>query len=189
MNTPRSEIAAVPIKFGVGLTPIGLVFVAMTERGVCALDLLDTDDPSPALARLRRAFPGATIERDPSAAGILLRRVVAFLTDDGGSEPIALDLRGTPFRLRVWDALRSIPRGQTTTYGALARTLGLPSGAARAVGTACGANPVSLLVPCHRVVRTGGGLGGYYWGLDRKRALLELEGCPCGESAKTSAVR
>lgn len=172
-QTPAASPLAV--RFGVGLTPVGFVFVASTERGVCALDLLSDDDPSPALERHRRRLPGATFQADASASDPVVFRVGAHLSDGRSYDGVSLDLRGTPFRLRVWEALRSIPRGETTTYGGLARTLGLPPGAARAVGSACGANPVSLIVPCHRVVGAGGGLGGYYWGLERKRALLEME--------------
>jgi O-6-methylguanine DNA methyltransferase len=164
------------VRYGVGLTPVGFALVAATSRGVCALYLLDTPDASPALDRLRRKFPGATLEADPAAAEAVLPRVVAHLTDGVPCDDLALDLHGTPFQRRVWEALREIPRGRTTTYGALATFLGLPAVAARAVGTACGSNPVSLIVPCHRVLAAGGGLGGYYWGLDRKRALLDLEG-------------
>lgn len=166
------------IRYGLGATPVGFAFVAATERGVCALFIQDTAEHAGSLERLRRDFPGASIEADPAAADRVVPRVVAHLTSGRACDDLALDLRGTPFRLCVWEALRAIPRGTTTTYGALAATLGLAPGSSRAVGSACGANPVSLLVPCHRVVREGGGLGGYYWGLDRKRALLELESRP-----------
>jgi O-6-methylguanine DNA methyltransferase len=165
----------VTIRYGVGPTPVGFAFVAASPRGICALYLLDTPDASPALARLRREFPGASLEADAATADAVIPRVVAHLTRGQPCHDLPLDLHGTPFQLRVWEALRAIPRGQTLTYGALAGALGLAPVAARAVGTACGANPVSLVVPCHRVVRSGGGLGGYYWGLDRKRALLDLE--------------
>lgn len=164
------------IRHGVGGTPVGFAFVGMTDRGLCSLYLQDTEDPALGLERLRRDFPGAALQADSSVADGVVPRIVAHLTRGEPCDDLALDLRGSPFRLRVWDALRAVPWGATTTYGALAATLGLPAGSARAVGSACGANPVSLLVPCHRVVRSGGGLGGYYWGLDRKRALLELEG-------------
>ena len=102
------------------------------------------------------------------------RAVLAFVMEGATVDDLPLDLRGTQFQLRVWKAIRALPRGATTSYGASLK----PSacrGPPRTVGTACGANPVSLLVPCHRVVRSGGGLGGYEWGLDRKRTLLELE--------------
>lgn len=166
------------VRYGTGEGPVGPLFVAATGRGVCALYLLDDDDPAPGLERLRRVVPGGEPVADGDLARSVLPRVVAHVVDGAPWDDIPLDLRGTPFQARVWAALRSIPRGRTTSYGELACALGLPPGAARAVGGACGANPVSLLVPCHRVVRSGGSLGGYYWGLDRKQALLDLESRP-----------
>ncbi|MFO0951055.1 MAG: methylated-DNA--[protein]-cysteine S-methyltransferase [Isosphaeraceae bacterium] len=132
------------------------------------------DDPAPALERLHNDWPGALVqygrELEPTA-----RRVVAHVVEADPCADIPLDLRGTPFQLRVWAALREIPHGTTVGYGELARRVGLPTGAARAVGTACGANPVALIVPGHRVVRAGGNLGGFYWGLECKRRLLDIE--------------
>src|SRR5205823_12097210 len=128
------------------------------------------------------------LEEDAAFAEEIGSKVIAHVVDGEPCDDIALDLRGTPFQLQVWEALRAIPRGETTSYGALARAIGLPPGASRAVGAACGANPVSLVVPCHRVVRTGGGLGGYYWGLDRKRALLEMEGAGHAYAAGSETV-
>jgi AraC family transcriptional regulator of adaptative response/methylated-DNA-[protein]-cysteine methyltransferase len=101
-------------------------------------------------------------------------KVRAFITGEGSLARVPLDIRGTVFQRRVWEALRRIPRGETRTYGEIARQIGAPA-AVRAVGSACGANPVALVVPCHRAVRTDGGLGGYAWGLTVKRRLLELE--------------
>ena len=170
----RSTKPAETLGYAVGPTPIGPALVAMTPRGICSIYILDGDDPSPGLERLRRENPHATITEDP-AIGPYVERIVAYIVEGRPCDDLPLDLRGTPFQLRVWEALRTIPRGETVSYGDLARRLGLPPGASRAVGTACGSNPVGLIVPCHRVVRTGGGLGGYYWGLDRKKLLLELE--------------
>jgi AraC family transcriptional regulator, regulatory protein of adaptative response / methylated-DNA-[protein]-cysteine methyltransferase len=166
------------IRYGMGPTPVGVVFLALSERGICALLPLDGDEPAPGLTRTREEYPGADLRHDPGAVDPLLPRISAFLTGNDECRDLALDMsRGTPFQRRVWDALRSIPRGSTRTYGALANALGEPH-AARAVGTACGANPIALLIPCHRVIRSGGALGGYFWGLNRKRALLELERNP-----------
>jgi O-6-methylguanine DNA methyltransferase len=156
------------------VTPLGYAFVAMTDRGVCALLLLESDDPAPGLERLRDEVPGAVTIEDRAVAGSILARLTAFLTEGDPCSDLALDPPGTPFQRRVWAALRTIPRGETRTYGEVAAQIGSPS-AARAVGAACGANPIGLLVPCHRVVGSGGSLGGYYWGLERKRALLDLE--------------
>ena len=101
-------------------------------------------------------------------------KVRAFIAGEGSLARIPLDIRGTVFQRRVWEALRRIPRGQTRTYSDIAREIGAPA-AVRAVGSACGANPVALVVPCHRAVRTDGGLGGYAWGLGVKKRLLEIE--------------
>jgi O-6-methylguanine DNA methyltransferase len=173
-DRPGSQPAVEPISYGVGSTTLGTAFVAQTSQGVCALFLLDSDDLGPSLARLQKLVPaGELAERDDVVAPILDWIRLYLANPQCGDEP-PLDLRGTPFQLRVWERLRAIPSGSTATYGGLALDLGQP-GASRAVGTACGANPVSLLVPCHRVLSSNGALGGYRWGLERKRALLDLE--------------
>jgi AraC family transcriptional regulator of adaptative response/methylated-DNA-[protein]-cysteine methyltransferase len=157
-------------------SPFGWVIVGATERGLCWLSLASSR--SDAEASLREEFPAATLRRDPS----LSRLVDAALqsvregTDlaEGRARTDALDLRGTVFQLRVWQALRAIPRGQTRSYSQLARELGNPN-ATRAVARACATNRVALVVPCHRVVGVGGALTGYRWGVERKRMLLEAE--------------
>jgi AraC family transcriptional regulator of adaptative response/methylated-DNA-[protein]-cysteine methyltransferase len=140
-------------------TTVGNLRASWTERGLCRLE-----------------FVGAAPEALASGLPGWIAAIPGTIEGEPGSEEIPLDLRGTPFQVRVWEALRTIPVGETTTYGAIARGLGLAPGASRAVGAACGANPVAVLVPCHRVVPASGGLGGYRWGLDRKRRLLEREG-------------
>ena len=162
------------IRFAIGRIPLGFAFVATTDRGVCALSPLEDENPSPALDLLRTARPAVPFVADRPALEPIVRRLNAWLDGDCGRDDIPLDLRGTPFQLKVWEALRLIPRGSTRTYGEIARQLGAPK-AARAVGAACGRNPVALLVPCHRVVRRGGDVGGFFWGIERKRALLEWE--------------
>lgn len=162
------------LSYAVGATPVGFIFIASSERGICALYLLDSDDPRTGLDRLERDFPGAEFRTEDEVAG-MVPAVVAYLVEGTVSEDLRIDPHGTPFQKKVWEALREIPHGTVMSYGELALKIGLPLGAARAVGTACGANPISLLVPCHRVVRAGGGLGGYYWGLERKRQILDLE--------------
>ena len=155
-------------------TPFGWMVVGATERGLCWLALGSTS--AEAAGSLREEFPLATLRRDPSLA----RLVEAALThvrdgSDLGRGPLeSLDLRGTVFQLRVWQALRRIPRGQTRSYSQLAREVGSPQ-ATRAVARACAANRVALLVPCHRVVGASGSLTGYRWGIERKRQLLEAE--------------
>jgi O-6-methylguanine DNA methyltransferase len=170
-----AHAARLEVRYGVGPVPIGFAFVATTARGICAVYVLDGVDPGPGLGRLSGELPGAQLAFDASIATSIVPRISAHLTHGLPCDDLALDLRGTRFQLRVWEALRAIPWGETTTYGALAQSMGLPRGAARAVGTACGANPVSLIVPCHRVVRGSGALGGYYWGLDRKQVILDIE--------------
>ena len=154
---------------------IGFAFAALSDRGICGLYMLDDADPTPGLDRLRSDFPGAELVEACEEVEPVLQRIAAFLDDGRDLDDLVLDLHGTPFQLRVWNALRSIGAGSTCTYGQIARKLGLGSAAARAVGAACGANPVSLIVPCHRVVGSNGKLCGYRWGLARKRALLERE--------------
>jgi AraC family transcriptional regulator of adaptative response/methylated-DNA-[protein]-cysteine methyltransferase len=155
---------------------LGLMLVAATPRGVCSVAF---GERAAALqADLRRRFPRAAIAPGDQALEDLADRVAALVDIDTNLGTVAtdlpLDLIGTAFQQKVWRALREIPAGTTTTYAALAAKIGSPR-AVRAVGTACGANPVAVAVPCHRVLRGDGGLGGYRWGLARKRALLDRE--------------
>jgi AraC family transcriptional regulator, regulatory protein of adaptative response / methylated-DNA-[protein]-cysteine methyltransferase len=156
-------------------SPFGWIIVGATERGLCWLSLASTKDE--AEATLRAEFPAATLGRDPS-----LKRLVQGALDsvregsDLGHKAIRerLDLRGTVFQLRVWEALRQIPRGETRTYSQLARDMGMPN-STRAVARACATNRVALLVPCHRVVGVSGALTGYRWGVERKERILAAE--------------
>lgn len=156
---------------------LGFMLIAASERGLCAVRFGESE---PALVReLRDEFPLAGHAR--AGAGDVARWAgeVARYVDGLGSVDallaLPLDARGSLFQARVWEALRAIPFGQTRTYAQIAQTIGSP-GAARAVAQACGANPVAVVVPCHRVIASDGGLGGYHWGIDRKRALLKREG-------------
>jgi AraC family transcriptional regulator of adaptative response/methylated-DNA-[protein]-cysteine methyltransferase len=151
---------------------LGLVLVAMTSRGVHRVVL--GDDPVALASSLRDALPAAMIVRDDAALGDISAAVVALASGSALSQALPLDLRGTAFQQRVWRELQRIPRGETISYDALAARIGSPK-AVRAVGTACGANPVAMVVPCHRVVRADGTLGGYAWGLERKARLLRDE--------------
>jgi len=160
------------IRYTVLDSPVGRIMIAATEHGVCALFLGDTD--AALEAELRNEFPDARLVPDSSGLGEWVDRISACLEDSVPRADISLDARGTPFQHRVWDHLRAIPAGQTRTYTEVAEALGLPRGA-RAVGRACATNPVSVIVPCHRVVRGDGNLAGYRWGIARKRALLEWE--------------
>jgi AraC family transcriptional regulator of adaptative response/methylated-DNA-[protein]-cysteine methyltransferase len=152
---------------------LGRVLIATTARGVCAVSF--GDDPAALERELRARFPRAAFIPGADAALERLATAVVALVDGAGvAGDIPLDLVGTAFQQRVWRALRDIPPGATTTYAELARRIGVPR-AVRAVGTACGANPVAVAIPCHRVVRGDGALGGYRWGLARKKALLDRE--------------
>lgn len=160
---------------------LGRALVATTRRGVCSVVLGDSD--ASVEAQLRAEFPEAVIERvDSGAPEFVAPRVAAVaqaLAGRGGASPVPIELLGTAFQYRVWEALMRIPAGQTRSYAELARELGQPD-AVRAVAGACARNKVAVLVPCHRVVRSDGSLGGYRWGLPRKQALLEREATTSG---------
>ena len=151
---------------------LGRVLIAATPRGVCAILFGDTD--ASLRAALARRFPRAALRAKADDLDPLAEQVVAMLDGRAQGDALPLDLLGTTFQQRVWRALRDVPPGTTVTYAELARRIHAPR-AVRAVGTACGANPVAVAVPCHRVVRADGGLGGYRWGLPRKKLLLERE--------------
>lgn len=161
-------------------SPLGPLLVAATEWGVCAVRFLDGGaDPSDTEPLLREEFPAADLVRDDEELGETAGAVVAAV--EGRSDSVALelpiDVRATAFQRQVWRELRAIPRGETRSYTEVARAVGRPA-AVRAVARACATNPVAVVVPCHRVVAAGGGLAGYRWGLDRKRALLDAEQRP-----------
>jgi AraC family transcriptional regulator of adaptative response/methylated-DNA-[protein]-cysteine methyltransferase len=158
------------IGFATFATPLGMALVAATNKGACAVKL-GTD--AAALERLlAEEFAAAELVREPLHE--LRSKILAFIAGEASLSRVPLDIRGTVFQRRVWEALRRIPRGETRTYGEIARAIGAPA-AVRAVGSACGANPVALLVPCHRAVRSDGGLGGYAWGIGTKKRLLQIE--------------
>jgi len=154
-------------------TPFGWMVAGATERGLCWLALASTKGE--AEATLRKEFPEATLEQDPSIEEIV-KAALENVRKPGDGRPARtpLDLRGTVFQLRVWQALRQIPRGQTLTYGQLAREIGQPK-AIRAVARACATNRVAILVPCHRVIGADGSETGYRWGIERKKKLLTAE--------------
>ena len=160
------------IRFAVGECSLGSILVAATERGVCSILLGDEPD---ALARdLQRRFPNARVIGGDREFERLVAKVVGFVEAPGLGLDLPLDVRGTAFQQRVWQALREIPAGRTTTYTKLAERIGAPK-AVRAVAGACASNAIAVAIPCHRVVRHDGGLSGYRWGVERKRRLLERE--------------
>jgi AraC family transcriptional regulator of adaptative response/methylated-DNA-[protein]-cysteine methyltransferase len=165
-------MASTLLHYAIAATSDGCVLLAGSDKGIRALFLGDDDETLE--AALEEAFPGVELRRDKEAVSKWMQPVLDYLESGGDMPDLPLDPEGTPFQCRVWDLLRAIPSGETRTYGELAETLGLPGGA-RAVGAACAANRIAVLIPCHRAVREDGGLGGYRWGISRKRHLLELE--------------
>ena len=161
------------IRFAVGECSLGSVLVAQSAKGICAILL--GDDPDALVRDLQDRFPRATLVGDDTAFEKTVASVIGFVEQPALGLDLPLDVRGTAFQQRVWQALREIPVGSTATYAEIAARIGAPKGA-RAVAQACGANALAVAIPCHRIVRTDGSLSGYRWGVDRKRNLLEKEG-------------
>ena len=161
------------IRFAVGECSLGSVLVAQSPKGICAILL--GDDPDALVRDLQDRFPRATLVGDDTAFEKTVASVIGFVEQPALGLDLPLDVRGTAFQQRVWQALREIPVGSTATYAEIAARIGAPKGA-RAVAQACGANALAVAIPCHRIVRTDGSLSGYRWGVDRKRNLLEKEG-------------
>ena len=160
------------IRYTIVASPFGRLLAAVTDRGVCAVRLAGTD--AELEQDLRAEFSAATIQREDAALRAPVEKILKHLTDKEPRLDLPLDIRATAFQRQVWEKLRSIPYGQTVSYGDVAKALGKP-GAVRAVGRACATNPVALVIPCHRVVREDQTLGGYRWGLERKQQLLKHE--------------
>ncbi len=152
--------------------PLGKVLVAATERGVSAIYL--GDDERKLERELGKEYPRAEIRRDRNGLEGWVSGILRQLRGQEPAEDLPTDVQATAFQRRVWEELRRIPRGRTRTYTEIARAIGRPT-AVRAVARACATNPVSIVVPCHRVIRGDGSLAGYRWGLHRKQALLETE--------------
>jgi AraC family transcriptional regulator of adaptative response/methylated-DNA-[protein]-cysteine methyltransferase len=168
------------ITFAVGQCSLGAILVAATDRGVCAISL--GDDPDVLVRELQDRFPKATLAGGDPAFDGWVARVVGLVEAPGQGLDLPLDVQGTAFQQRVWQALREVPAGQTVSYAAIAARIGRPA-AVRAVAQACAANTLAVAIPCHRVVRTDGSLSGYRWGVERKAALLDRE----ASSASTPA--
>jgi AraC family transcriptional regulator of adaptative response/methylated-DNA-[protein]-cysteine methyltransferase len=151
---------------------LGVLLVAATERGICAVQL--GDEVEAVEAGFRESFDAAYIARDDQALAGWVAEILDHLDGRRPHLDLPLDIQATAFQRLVWQALKEIPYGSTRSYGELARRIGRPK-AARAVGRACGDNPAALIIPCHRAICSDGGLGGYHWGLERKRALLARE--------------
>ncbi|MEM1091462.1 MAG: bifunctional DNA-binding transcriptional regulator/O6-methylguanine-DNA methyltransferase Ada [Pseudomonadota bacterium] len=160
------------VYFALGQCSLGCLLVAATDRGVCAIAL--GDEPEVMLADLERRFPRADLRGGDADFDTLVAQVAGLIDQGDSSSELPLDIRGTAFQQRVWQALTEIPRGETRSYRQISEAIGQPR-ASRAVAAACGANPLAVAIPCHRVVRSDGGLSGYRWGVERKAELLRRE--------------
>jgi AraC family transcriptional regulator, regulatory protein of adaptative response / methylated-DNA-[protein]-cysteine methyltransferase len=171
-KTLRAGGQAEKITFAVGQCSLGAILVAASAKGICAI--LMGEDPELLLQDLQTRFPKAELVGDDRTFAETIAQVVGLIERPAQDVHLPLDVRGTAFQHRVWDALRRIPSGQTRSYAEIAELIGQPN-AVRAVAGACAANPLAVAVPCHRVVRTDGSLSGYRWGIERKKTLLERE--------------
>ena len=160
------------ITFALGQCSLGAILIARSARGLCAIAL--GDDPDALLRELQDRFPRAELVGGDAAFEQLVARVVGFVEAPAIGLELPLDIRGTAFQQRVWEALRKLPAGTTASYAEIATRIGSPK-AVRAVAQACAANTLAVAIPCHRVVRSDGALAGYRWGVERKRALLLVE--------------
>jgi AraC family transcriptional regulator of adaptative response/methylated-DNA-[protein]-cysteine methyltransferase len=160
------------VRFAIAQSSLGAILVAATDQGVCAIQM--GDDPETLARELQDRFDQAELVGDDPAFDALVARVVGLVEQPSRGADLPLDVRGTAFQQRVWQALREIPAGATASYAEIAARIGQPR-AVRAVAQACASNALAVAIPCHRVVRTDGALSGYRWGVERKRALLDRE--------------
>jgi AraC family transcriptional regulator of adaptative response/methylated-DNA-[protein]-cysteine methyltransferase len=174
----RGAIAAV-VRYACADSPLGRMLIAATERGVCAIQFARTDGEL--IEGLKREFPFATRKSDSGGLKSWVSALLHQMRGDDADASLPLDIRATAFQRRVWTYLQSIPFGATQSYSEVAKGIGQPT-AARAVARACATNPVAVAIPCHRVVREDGTMGGYRWGIGRKKALLEMENSVSAET-------
>jgi AraC family transcriptional regulator of adaptative response/methylated-DNA-[protein]-cysteine methyltransferase len=167
----RGAIAA-PIRYTFTDSPLGRMLIAATDKGICAIQFADSDDELE--HGLKHEFPFAVRRRDDSAMQRWKENLLRQMRGQKLNSTLPLDIQATAFQRRVWSCLQSIPFGATRSYGQVAKAIGQPT-ATRAVARACATNPVAVAIPCHRVVREDGDMGGYRWGVERKRTLLEME--------------
>ena len=183
----KEEGRGLEIRYGLHPSHFGSCLLGITPRGICWLSFHSevTQSPEEALDELAASWPGARLIESPGSTAPYARRIFRIFEDDPEEltrSPIPLHLKGTNFQIKVWEALLRIPQGRVVTYGHVARSIGRP-GASRAVGTAVGQNPVSFLIPCHRVIQSLGKTGGYRWGPTRKKAILGWEAARMLEGA------
>ncbi len=160
------------IAYGIHATPFGEAFIAITARGVCKLSFIDQETKASLCQQTQAAWPEATLHEDTQATAAMIKKMFYQMPDN--TTPLALLIKGTNFQLNVWQALLNIKPGNVATYKQIAKSIGKPK-ASRAVGTAIAANPVAVIIPCHRVIRQNGALGEYRWGPTRKHAILSRE--------------
>ncbi|MFI5102994.1 MAG: bifunctional DNA-binding transcriptional regulator/O6-methylguanine-DNA methyltransferase Ada [Terriglobales bacterium] len=170
----RGAVAAV-VRYTIAGSPLGRMMIAATDKGICAIQFADSDQQL--VQGLIREFPFAVRRRDDAAMSQWRENLSRLIQGQATNPSLPLDIRATAFQRRVWEALQRIPRGETRSYSAVAKKIGMPT-ASRAVARACATNPVAVAIPCHRVVRQDGELGGYRWGIARKERLLALEQQP-----------
>jgi AraC family transcriptional regulator of adaptative response/methylated-DNA-[protein]-cysteine methyltransferase len=172
----RGAVAAVVrytiVRYTIAGSPLGRMLIAATDKGICAIQFGDSDEQLQ--QGLMREFPFATRRRDDAAMAEWRVNLTRLMEGPEANPSLPLDIRATAFQRRVWECLQKIPRGETRSYSAVAKKIGMPK-ATRAVARACATNPVAVAIPCHRVVRENGNLGGYRWGIERKERLLALE--------------
>jgi len=171
-DTYRRGAIAAPIRYTFADSPLGRMLIAATEKGICSIQFAHSDDELE--HGLRHEFPFAIRRRDDAGLETWKQTLLRQIQGKRLNSSLPLDIQATAFQRRVWAYLQSIPFGATRSYGQVAKAIGQPT-ATRAVARACATNPVAVAIPCHRVVRTDGDMGGYRWGVERKKALLDLE--------------
>jgi AraC family transcriptional regulator, regulatory protein of adaptative response / methylated-DNA-[protein]-cysteine methyltransferase len=182
----KAEGSGLTVKFGYSNTPFGKALVAVTDRGLFHLGFVNVGDEAAALDEVRVRAPQATFERNDDVARSLAKRIWGAAS--GKKAPLRLNVSGTNFQLKVWQALIDLGSRDHTHYSSIASAIG-SEGGSRAVGSAVGANPIAWLIPCHHVLRKSGGLGGYHWGEDRKRAMLAWESLSRGSAPQAAGAR
>jgi AraC family transcriptional regulator of adaptative response/methylated-DNA-[protein]-cysteine methyltransferase len=172
----RGAVAAVVrytiVRYTLASSPLGRMLIAATDKGICAINFADSDQQL--VQGLIREFPFAVRRRDDAAMFQWRENLSRLIQGQETNPSLPLDIRATAFQRRVWECLQRIPRGETRSYSAVAKKIGMPK-ATRAVARACASNPVAVAIPCHRVIREDGELGGYRWGIERKEQLLAME--------------
>jgi AraC family transcriptional regulator, regulatory protein of adaptative response / methylated-DNA-[protein]-cysteine methyltransferase len=166
----KSSGEGLKINYGIHETKFGKAFIAVTERGICQLSFLDDENDSMFISELEQCWPSASLKESKK----ITKPYINSIFSEEKNKPLSLYVKGTNFQINVWKALLNVPYGRLSTYGQIANLIGNPK-ASRAVGSAVGANPVSLLIPCHRVIRASGIIGEYRWGSIRKRSILSWE--------------